>query len=436
MQDEPTRGVPGGHPRAQIVAIMRRVYGYGMTTTSGGNISIRDDSGVWITPGGVDKGALVESDIVLMRGDTVVEGAHAPSSEYPFHRAIYGRRPDIRAILHAHPAALVSFSLVRKIPDTSILPQARAVCGAVGLAPYAMPGSDELGRNLADAFGSGFDSVLLENHGVATAGRTLLEAFQRFETLDFCARTLVNAGALGPARSLDTAEVALAEQGKNLALPEFDPPPRSEVEGGLRRALRDMMHRAYRQRLMTSTEGTVSARLDETSFLISPFGKDRSSLEDGDFVLVQSGRRERGKVPSRAVVLHREIYAAHPEIRAVASAQSPAVTAFSVTGRSLDTAIIPESYVVLRSVPLVRFGRQYEDEKGLAAEISPDCPVVFLENDAVLTTGASLIQAYDRLEVAEFSARAVLNAARLGTIVRIDQGALDALDVRFGLKRP
>jgi L-fuculose-phosphate aldolase len=370
-----------------------------------------------------------------MKGDTVVEGAHPPSSEYPFHRAIYDRRPDIGAILHAHPAALVSFSLVRKIPDTSILPQARAVCGAVGLAPYAMPGSEELGRNLAEAFGSGFDCVLLENHGVATGGRTLLEAFQRFETLDFCARTLVNAGSLGPARSLEPAEIALSEQGKNLALPELDRLPRSPAESRLRRGMRDMMHRAYRQRLMTSTEGTVSARVDATSFLISPFGMDRSSLTDDDFVLVRSGGRERGPAPSRAVILHQEIYAAHPEIRAIASAQSPAVTAFSVTGRSLDTAIIPESYVILRSVPLVRFGRQYSDEKGLAREISPDCPVVFLENDAVLTTGASLTQAFDRLEVAEFSARAVLNASRLGTIVPIERGALDALDARFGLRR-
>ena len=127
----------------------------------------------------------------------MAEGGHPPSSEYPFHRAIYERRPDIRAVLHAHPAALVAFSLVRQIPDTSIIPQARAVCGAVGYAPYAIPGSEELGRNLAEAFAKGFDTVLLENHGVATGGHDLLEAFQRFETLDFCARTLINASALG-----------------------------------------------------------------------------------------------------------------------------------------------------------------------------------------------------------------------------------------------
>jgi L-fuculose-phosphate aldolase len=422
------------HPREQIVTIMRRVYGYGMTTTSGGNISILDETGdVWITPGGIDKGGLIESDILRMRGDAVVEGKHPPSSEYPFHRAIFSRRPDIRAVLHAHPAALVAFSLVRKIPDTSIIPQARSVCGAVGFAPYAIPGSQELGRNLAQAFAGGFDSVLLENHGVATGGRTLLEAFQRFETLDFCARTLINASSLGPARSLAPEEIALAEQGKNVHLPEFDPLPRSSMELSLRRDMREMVHRAYRQRLMTSTEGTVSARVDRESFLISPFGVDRSYLDESDFVLIRRGMRERGTVPSRAVVLHQEIYAAQPEINAIASAQSPAVTAFSVTGRSLDSAIIPESYVVLRTIPLVSQGRQFTDERALAREISPQSPVAFLENDAVLTTGASLMQAFDRLEVAEFSARAVLNAMKLGPIARIDEAALDAIEEKFGL---
>ena len=336
-------------------------------------------------------------------------------------------------MLHAHPAALVAFSLVRRIPDTSIIPQARAVCGVVGFAPYAIPGSEELGRNLADAFGRGFDSVLLENHGVATGGRDLLEAFQRFETLDFCARTLINATSLGPARGLTPEEIALSQQGKNLRLTEIGPLPRSSAERSLRRDMREMVHRAYRQRLMTSTEGTVSARVDSDSFLISPFGVDRSYLDESDFVLVRKGMRERGTIPSRAVVLHQEIYAAQPKINAIASAQSPAVTAFSVTGSSLDTAIIPESYVVLRGIPLIRYGRQFSDEKALAQEITPGSPVAFLENDAVLTTGANLAQAFDRMEVAEFSARAVLSAMKLGPIARIDRTALDAIDEKFGL---
>lgn len=422
------------HPREQICTIMKRVYGYGMTTTSGGNISILDDSGdIWITPGGIDKGGLQESDIVRMRGDSVIEGAHAPSSEYPFHRAIYARRKDIRAVLHAHPAALVAFSLVRRIPDTSIIPQARAVCGTVGYAPYAIPGSMALGENLAAAFAQGFDTVLLENHGVATGGDNLLEAFQRFETLDFCARTLINAAQLGPARGLSPEQIAVSHQEKNLSLPEFVPESRSSRERSLRRDIRDLVHRAYRQKLMTSTEGTVSARIEGESFLITPFGVDRSYLDEADIVLVHRGMRERGGAPSRAVLLHREIYAANPAVGAIVSAQSPGVTAFSVTATRLESAVIPESYIVLRDIPLVAYGRQFSDEKNLAGEITARTPVVLLQNDAVLTTGESLTQAFDRMEVAEFTAQAVIAATRIGTIERIDEEALKAISVKFGL---
>jgi len=422
------------HPREQLVTIMRRVYGYGMTTTSGGNISIRDESGdIWITPGGTDKGALTEADIVRVRGDAVVEGVHPPSSELPFHKAIYAARPDVRAVLHAHPAALVAFSLVRRIPETSIIPQAHAVCGEVGYAAYAIPGSEELGKNIAAAFSKGFDTVLLENHGVAAAGHDLLEAFQRFETLDFCARTLINAGVLGAARTLDPEQIAQFNLGKNRKMPEFDVKDRASAELALRREMKEFIHRAYRQRLMTSTEGTVSARVEGGSFLISPYGMDRSSIDESDFVLISAGKRERGLVPSRAVIMHQEIYAASPGVNAVISAQSPAVTAFTVTGTPLESAIIPESYIELRDMPLISFGRQFTDEKALAAEISARTPVVLLENDAILTTGRSLTEAYDRLEVAEFSANAILNAAKLGNVQRIGAQELDAIRRKFRL---
>ncbi len=423
------------HPREELVTIMSRVYGYGMTTTSGGNISVKDESGdIWITPGGTDKGTMTEADIVRVRGEQVIEGVHPPSSELPFHRAIYEARPDIHAVLHAHPAALVAFSLVRKIPDTSIIPQAHAVCGEVGYAAYAIPGSEELGRNIAAAFGKGFDTVLLENHGVAAGGHNLLEAFQRFETLDFCARTLINAGVLGNVRGLGPDQIALFNLGKNRQMPEFDVTARTSTELAIRREMREFVHRAYRQRLMTSTEGTVSVRLDEDSFLISPYGLDRSYLDESDFVLIRGQKRERGLIPSRAVIMHNEIYRANPGIRAIISAQSPAVTAFTVTNTALESAIIPESYIELRDMPLIAFGRQFTDEKGLAGEISQRTPVVLLQNDAILTTGKNLTEAYDRLEVAEFSANAILNAAKLGSVQRIGQQELEDIKKKFGLR--
>ena len=86
------------HPRDEILATMERIYRSRMTTTSGGNLSIREENGdVWITPARVDKGSLRRDDIILVRSDGSTDGKHRPSSELPFHQAIYAARPDVRA---------------------------------------------------------------------------------------------------------------------------------------------------------------------------------------------------------------------------------------------------------------------------------------------------------------------------------------------------
>ena len=103
------------HPRDEIIEIINRVYRMGMTTTSGGNLSIKDDDGcIWITPSGIDKGTLTPKDIVKVLPDMTYEGIHVPSSELPFHSEMYKVRPDVKAIVHAHPPALVSFAIARK----------------------------------------------------------------------------------------------------------------------------------------------------------------------------------------------------------------------------------------------------------------------------------------------------------------------------------
>ena len=213
------------HPRHEIVQTIERIYHYRMTTTSGGNISLRDENGdIWITPARVDKGSLRSDDICCVQAGGQVIGPHRPSSEYPFHQAIYQARPDLGAIVHAHPVALVAFSICRKVPDVALLPQAWHVCRPVGLAPYALPGSEQLGRNIAEVFKQGFDCVLLENHGVVVGGATLAKAFQRFETLEFAAKTIIKAGQLGAVRYLTPAQLEISERPRE-SLGEMDPGP-------------------------------------------------------------------------------------------------------------------------------------------------------------------------------------------------------------------
>ncbi|MCL7454258.1 MAG: class II aldolase/adducin family protein [Anaerolineae bacterium] len=420
------------HPREQLVQIMGRIYRYGLTTTSGGNLSVLDENGdLWITPSAVDKGALQQRDIMCLLADGRTSGVHTPSSEYPFHQSIYRRRTDIRAIVHAHSPALVSFSIARKIPDTRIIPQAHHVCGPVGYAPYALPGSQQLGENIAATFAQGFDVVLLENHGVVTAGPDLLTAFQRLETLDFCARTQIQAHSLGPVHTLSDGQIARFERSAP-ALPSFQAASHSSHERALRAQICHMVRRAYDQRLMTSTEGTVSARVDEGRFLITPYGIDRSHLEVEDIVLIEGGRAEAGKQPSRATRLHHVIYDQHPGVHCIITAQSPNAMAYAVTGKALDSKTIPESYVVLRNVPLVPHGLQYEAPEGISAAITKNSPVVLIENDTVLATGASVHQAFDRLEVADFTAFSLLSTLSIGPLVPIGEDDVRELEAKFG----
>ncbi len=421
------------HPRDQLLNIMDRIYTHGMTTTSGGNISIREDDGtIWITPAGVDKGSLTWEDIVRVHPDGKVEGRNRPSSEFPFHKAIYEARPDLKAIVHAHPNALVSFSIVRKMPPVKAIPQAYSVCRNVGFAPYALPGSELLGRNIAESFSKGNESVILENHGVVCGGSDLLDAFGRFETLEFCGLLAINAQRLGGIRELTEDQVELREQNKHL-LPEFDRSSISSSEKARRKYMSDIMKRAYKQHLVSSLEGVVSTRLDDERFLISPTGIDRNMMEPQDFVLIENGKRERGKVPSRSVRMHELIYRDHPWVGAIMTAQPVCSTAFCIADRKFDARTIPESYILLRDVPKMPFGSQYTDEKVVSATIGKDNPVLMIENEAVLSLGSNLLEAFDRLEVAEFTASSLIDADTLGGVVAMGDEAIVELEKAFGL---
>ena len=421
------------HPKELLTLFMQRVYRYGMTTTSGGNLSIRDENGdIWITPAAVDKGKLTWDDIVRVKAGGEIKGLHKPSSEYPFHKAIYEARPDIRGIVHAHPSALVSFSIVRKVPPINILPQAHDICGKIGYAPYAIPGSEELGRVIAESFKAGNDAVILENHGVVCGGKTLIDAFHRFETLDFSARLAIRANTLGTYHELTEEQLKLFHQSKHY-LVEFDPEFRGNREKAYRRHICELVHRAYDQQLMNSTEGVMSVRVENDTFLITPTGMDRRLLDIQDIVLISDRKRERGKLPSRSVLLHDRIYRDHPEIQAIMSAQSPNAMAFSITDDEFDTRSIPESYIMLRDIPKVPFGPQFTDEGDISAMINLNTPVILQRNDAIMTVGESLLQAYDRLEVAEFSARSLIDAKGLGGLEAIGDDELAAIRKHFNL---
>ena len=424
------------HPADRIVTIMNRLYSYGMTTTSGGNLSICDSYGtVWISPSGVDKGSLRREDIMQIHADGTIVGPHKPSSEYPFHLAIYAARPDLKAVLHAHPPALVAFSVVREIPNTNLIPNANFICGDIRMAEYALPGSKLLGEKIACEFAGGANTVMLENHGVVIGAADLFKAFMCFETLDYIARLEINARTLG--------KIPVALSGRHMAtyklktdpkMDEFIPRVHTSEELDARREMCSLIHRAYDNQLFTSSQGTFSKRLSDGSFIITPYDKDRKYLEPSDLVRIEDGYKEHGKMPSRSVSLHQAIYDKHPEIKSIICAHPPHIMAFAITDSVFDARLIPESYIMLKNVRKFPFGSSFMQPALLADEISLKNPVCIIENDCVIVGGTSLLNAFDRLEVMEYSAKSVIDTAALGkSVVKITPEEVRDIEVAFKL---
>ncbi len=423
------------HPADQLVMFMQRIYDKGLTTTSGGNLSIMDSDGnIWITPAGVDKGTLTRRDIICVHPDGTCEGPHKPSSELPFHASVYKMRPDLRAVLHAHPPALVAFSIVRKVPNLDLIPSVRRVCGDVRIAIYDVPGSDALGEKIGKVFADGCDIAILENHGVCIGAQDMFTAFQRFETLNYAAELQILAGKLGNVQSLTENEQRLAVTNYHDKMDDFIPRLLTSEELSARRDMITLIRRSYRMGLFTATHGTYSVRLADDSFLITPFGMDRAYLEEDDLVRVKGGMKELGKTPSRAVHFHETIYRTHPEIRAILQAHPLHAMAFAVTDAVFDPRTIPESYILLRDIKKIPYSTLYNEQEKTAQLFGPACPAMMVEDNCVIVTGSTLLQAFDRLEVLESTAHSIINSRALGDIVHITDSEVEDLKKAFHLE--
>ena len=420
------------HPRDQITMVISRIYRRGLTTTSGGNISIIDENGdIWVTPSAVDKGSLTRDDIVCVKSDGSIIGRHKPSSEFPFHKSIFNARPDIKSVIHAHPPALVSFSIVRQIPNTNIISQARHVCGSIGYADYRLPGSQDLGDVIAAEFEKGFHGVIMENHGTVVGGADIADCFLRFETLEFCARTILYAKMVGEPSFLTDQEITAFEEQLPPLPAEMNETHYPSDEREIRNEICTIVHRACSQGLMISSYGTISKRWRGNDFLITPTNVPRWDLQPRDIVQIKAGKREAGKLPSRSNYLHQQIYEQHPDINSIILTQTPYLMAFAGSNGDYNVRTIPESWIFLQDVHTVGFGDHFAEQNVIAGLLSKNSPALLVKNDCALVTGDKLLQTFDYLEVAEFSAKSLIMAASLGTMVPINNDQVEELRKAF-----
>lgn len=414
----------------KIAYIMTRLYTNKLTTTSGGNLSIMDDDGVmWISPSGVDKAHLTADDIMWVTPDGVVHGKHRPSTEYPFHLAVLRSRPDLKAVFHAHPAALVAYSLERMLPKLDIMPGVSKLCGKIAIAKYALPGSKKLGDKIAEKFAEGCDTVLLENHGVVLGAESLERAFMMFEALDYAARTGVAAAMLKKeAKELTADQLAVKNSPKT-----YEAVLGADNETAIREEMSAMCARCCRNKIFTMGVGAFAKKVDG-GFIITPDDEDLLNLTPDMHVRVEGDRCEAGKVPSDFAKIAGEIFAARDDIDSIAFARAPYIMAFAVTDAEFNSHLIPEGYICLRNTVRHPLGTIENAPEKIVDSISIKSPIAIVENDCVIVGGTSLLNAYDRLEVLEFGAESLCDIAAMnGTIVPISPEEIREIEVAFNL---
>ncbi len=199
---------PESQLRADIVEIGRRLYARGYTASNDGNISVRlDDKRLLMTPKSVCKGFMEPGMMCITDLDgRKLAGDRDPSSEMQMHLEVYRQRPDVKAVVHAHPPIATGFAVAGIPLDRAVLAEVVTTLGSVPIAEYATPSTRELPDAVAK-YVKAHDGMLLANHGALTMGADLYAAYYKMETIEHFAKISLVARMLGGERLLSRDEV-------------------------------------------------------------------------------------------------------------------------------------------------------------------------------------------------------------------------------------
>ena len=177
---------------------MRRLYRHKLTTTLGGNLSmLLPDGSMIITPSATDKGKMKGSDIGNMDLEGNIIGQNfKPTIESQMHINIYKARPDVKAIVHAHPVTACAFGASSAKINNTLIVESYVILGNIAYADYFPMGTVDLANAVADA-AKNANCIIMKNHGALTVGSNILQAFDRLEVLENAAKmTILTEGFL------------------------------------------------------------------------------------------------------------------------------------------------------------------------------------------------------------------------------------------------
>ena len=200
--------------KRHILEIARRLHQKNMLAAADGNISFRvNDNEIWITPSGVSKAFITESDLacINLQGEILLG---QPSGERLMHLQIFKTCAKAKAIVHAHPVTAIAWSVAK--PELEELPadglsEVILACGRIPFVPYARPGTSQMGEVL-QSFLPEHRALILRRHGAVTWGESLEEAYRGMERIEHSAQILMSAQMLGGLSSLPSEELSYLKE--------------------------------------------------------------------------------------------------------------------------------------------------------------------------------------------------------------------------------
>ena len=213
-----------------LITISHLLYSKGFVSALDGNVSVRLENGNFLTTrSGINKGMVTADDILEVDGEGKTHISHPtshiaikPSTEFGMHLFIYNNRPEINAVVHAHPIYATGFAAARQPLVSCVFPEVIVGLGAIPLAEYATPSTEEVAQSLAP-FVNHADAIMLANHGVVTYGIDLWDAYYKMEKVEHAAHITFIARMLGGEKLLSTEDIeklhaiSMASYGKDFS---------------------------------------------------------------------------------------------------------------------------------------------------------------------------------------------------------------------------
>ncbi len=196
--------------KRDIITVGKMLYDKGYIAATDGNISIRISANrIITTASGVSKGFLKDEHIVVVDGDGgILSGRRKPSSELKMHLAAYKLRPEIKAIVHAHPPTCTAFTIAGVSLAKCVLPEVVMTLGVIPTADYATPTTQEVPESIKEYI-TRYDAVILDRHGAITVSKKdVFDAYYKLEKIEHTAEITLKARQLGNIKTLSDKQVA------------------------------------------------------------------------------------------------------------------------------------------------------------------------------------------------------------------------------------